>query len=168
MKVLLGRAEEAEADLTNAIRLSPRGPGPDRWHALLGVADLFLCRLESALDQLRKSVEINLNVAMPHFFLAAASALSGRAAEAREARKADLRLDPNFTVARFRNERRSQNPTFLAQRERIYYGPKLGRRARGASSVWFVQAIAALVSSFVCSRSLASFCRSAHQFRSSP
>ena len=59
---------------------------------------------------------------MPHFFLAAASALSGRSAEAREARKAGLQLDPNFTVARFRNERRSENPTFLAQRERIYEG----------------------------------------------
>jgi len=125
MKVLLGRAEEAEADLTNAIRLSPRDPGLDRWHALLGIADLFLGRLESALDRLRKSVEINPNVAMPHFFLAAASALSGRAAEAREARNAGLRLDPNFTVARFRNERRSENPTFLAQRERIYEGLSL-------------------------------------------
>jgi tetratricopeptide (TPR) repeat protein len=125
MKVLLGRAEEAEADLTNAIRLSPRDPGLDRWHALLGIADLFLGRLESALDRLRKSVEINPNVAMPHFFLAAASALSGRAAEAREARNAGLRLDPNFNVARFRNERRSENPTFLAQRERIYEGLSL-------------------------------------------
>jgi TolB-like protein/tetratricopeptide (TPR) repeat protein len=125
MKVLLGRAEEAEADLTNAIRLSPRDPGLDRWHALLGIADLFLGRLESALDRLRKSVEINPNVAMAHFFLAAASALSGRAAEAREARNAGLRLDPNFTVARFRNERRSENPTFLAQRERIYEGLSL-------------------------------------------
>ena len=125
MKVLLGRAEEAEADLTNAIRLSPRDPGLDRWHALLGIADLFLGRLESALNRLRKSVEINPNVAMPHFFLAAASALSGRAAEAREARNAGLRLDPNFTVARFRNERRSENPTFLAQRERIYEGLSL-------------------------------------------
>jgi tetratricopeptide (TPR) repeat protein len=125
MKVLLGRAEEAEADLTNAIRLSPRDPGLDRWHALLGIADLFLGRLESALDRLRKSVEINPHVAMPHFFLAAASALSGRAAEAREARNAGLRLDPNFTVARFRNERRSENPTFLAQRERIYEGLSL-------------------------------------------
>ena len=125
MKVLLGRAEEAEADLTNAIRLSPRDPGLDRWYALLGIADLFLGRLKSALDRLRKSVEINPNVAMPHFFLAAASALSGRAAEAREARKAGLRLDPNFTVARFRNEPRSENPTFLAQRERIYEGLSL-------------------------------------------
>jgi hypothetical protein len=33
--------------------------------------------------------------------------------------------DPNFTVARFRNERRSENPTFLAQRERIYEGLSL-------------------------------------------
>jgi TolB-like protein/tetratricopeptide (TPR) repeat protein len=125
MKVLLGRAEEAEADLTNAIRLSPRDPGLDRWHALLGIADLFLGRLESAVDRLRKSVEINPNVAMPHFFLAAASALSGHAAEAREARNAGLQLDPNFTVARFRNERRSENATFLAQREHIYEGLSL-------------------------------------------
>ncbi|WP_247333495.1 adenylate/guanylate cyclase domain-containing protein [Bradyrhizobium sp. 147] len=125
MKVLLGRAEEAEADLMNAIRLSPRDPGLDRWLALLGIADLFLGRLDSALDRLRRSVEINPNVAMPHFFLAAASALSGRATEAREARNAGLRLDPNFTVARFRNERRSENPTFLAQRERIYEGLSL-------------------------------------------
>jgi TolB-like protein len=125
MKVLLGRAEEAEADLANAIRLSPRDPGLDRWHGLLGIADLFLGRLESAVDRLRKSVEMNPNVALTQFFLAAASALSGRAAEAREARNAGLRLDPNFTVARFRNERRSENPTFLAQRERIYEGLSL-------------------------------------------
>jgi hypothetical protein len=36
MKLLLGRGEEAEADLTNAIRLSPRDPGMDRWISLLG------------------------------------------------------------------------------------------------------------------------------------
>ena len=68
IKVLLGRAEEAEADLTNAIRLSPRDPGLDRWHALLGIADLFLGRLGSAVDRLRKSVEINPNVALQPVF----------------------------------------------------------------------------------------------------
>ncbi|MET4478536.1 adenylate/guanylate cyclase domain-containing protein [Bradyrhizobium sp. F1.13.3] len=125
LKVLLGRAEEAEADLTNAIRLSPRDPGLDRWYALLGIADLFLGRLDSAMDRLRNSVGMNPNVAMPYFFLATSLALNGRAAEAREARNAGLRLDPNFTIARFRNERRSENPTFLAQRERIYEGLSL-------------------------------------------
>jgi TolB-like protein/class 3 adenylate cyclase len=125
IKVLLGRAEEAEADLTKAIRLSPRDPALDRWHSLLGIADLFLGRLEPALDRLRKSVEMNPNLALSQFFLAAASALNGCAAEAREARNAGLRLDPNFTVARFRNEARSKNATFLAQRERIYEGLSL-------------------------------------------
>lgn len=124
-KVLLGRAEEAEADLLNAIRLSPRDPGLDRWYSLLGIADLFLGRTEAALNRLRKSVEMNPQLAMTHFFQAAAAALSGRADEARAAREAGLQLDPNFTVARFRNERRSQNPTFLAQRERIYEGLRL-------------------------------------------
>jgi TolB-like protein/tetratricopeptide (TPR) repeat protein len=125
IKVLLGRAEEAEADLTNAIRLSPRDPALDRWQSLLGIADLFLGRLAPALHRLRNSVEMNPNLALTQFFLAAAAALNGCAAEAREARNAGLRLDPNFTVARFRNEPRSKNATFLAQRERIYEGLSL-------------------------------------------
>nr|AIA17248.1 TPR repeat [uncultured bacterium] len=125
MKVLLGRAEEAEADLTNAVRLSPRDPGLDRWLSLIGIADLFLGRHASALARLRKSVEMNPNVALTQFFLAAASALSGHTAEAWAARDAGLRLDPHFTVARFRNEPRSNNATFLAQRERIYEGLSL-------------------------------------------
>jgi tetratricopeptide (TPR) repeat protein len=119
-KVLLGRAEEAESDLLNAIRLSPRDPGLHRWHALLGIADLFLGRLEPAFHRLRKSVEMNPNVALVHFFLAAATGLSGRTDEASAALEAGLRLDPNFAVSRFRNEQRSRNSVFLAQRERIY------------------------------------------------
>jgi tetratricopeptide (TPR) repeat protein len=119
--VLLGRAEEAEADLTKAIRLSPRDPALDRWHSLLGIADLFLGRLEPALDRLRKSVEMNPNLALSQFFLAAASALNGCAAEARNA---GLRLDPNFTVARFRNEARSKTRLSWPS-ERIYEGQSL-------------------------------------------
>ena len=131
MKVLLGRAEEAEADLTKAIRLSPRDPSLDRWISLLGIADLFLGRLESAVERLRKSVEMNPQLALPQFFLAAALALDGRSTEAHEARDAGLKLDPNFTVARFQNEARSKNPTFLEQRERIYEGLILARVPEG-------------------------------------
>jgi TolB-like protein/tetratricopeptide (TPR) repeat protein len=131
IKVLLGRAEEAEADLTNAIRLSPRDPGLDRWVGFLGIADLFLGRHGSALARLRKSVEMNPNLALTQFFLAAASALSGHTAEAWAARNAGLQLDPNFTVARFRNEPRSNNATYLAQRERIYEGLSLAGVSEG-------------------------------------
>ena len=135
MKVLLGRAEEAEADLTNAIRLSPRDPALDRWYGLLGIANLFLGRLEPALGGLRKSVEMNPHVSLFQFFLAAASALNGRAKEALDARDAGLRFDPNFTVARFRNEARSKNATFLAQRERIYGGLRLAGVPEGQVAV---------------------------------
>ena len=42
MKVLLGRAEEAEADLTNAVRLEPAQSGARIVASLIGIADLFL------------------------------------------------------------------------------------------------------------------------------
>ena len=49
-------------------------------------------------------------------------ALMGRDAEAAEASAAGLRLDPNFSVAKFRSRPRSDNLIPLAQRERIYEG----------------------------------------------
>ena len=104
---------------------SPRDAGPGSLVALFGIADLFLGRLRLPWNRIPNSVEIDPYVALMQFFLAAATALSGRADEARAAREAGMQLDPNFTVARFRNERRSQNPTFLAQRERIYEGLRL-------------------------------------------
>ena len=75
-----------------------------------------------ASDRLRKSVE-DKSKRRPGSVLSS----SGHGAERPLCRgaggtEAGLQLDPNFTVARFRNERRSQNPTFLAQRERIYEG----------------------------------------------
>ena len=46
----------------------------------------------------------------------------GRLDEARAADKAGLSLDPTFTISRFRAGPASDNPTYLAQRERIYEG----------------------------------------------
>jgi hypothetical protein len=51
--------------------------------------------------------------------------VSSASALARRVAATTTMADPNFTVARFRNERRSENPTFLAQRERIYEGLSL-------------------------------------------
>jgi hypothetical protein len=42
--------------------------------------------------------------------------------EARAAAQAGLALNPGFTINRFRSGTPSDNPTFLAQRERIYQG----------------------------------------------
>jgi hypothetical protein len=46
----------------------------------------------------------------------------GRVGEAQSAARAGLALDPKFTVARFRANSPSDNPTCLAQRERAYGG----------------------------------------------
>ena len=46
----------------------------------------------------------------------------GRLDEARAAAQAGLALNPTFTIRRFRAGAPSDNPTYLAQRERIYDG----------------------------------------------
>jgi hypothetical protein len=70
----------------------------------------------------RRSIETNRNFPMAHFCLAAALAHFGRHSEARAAVQAGLALNPSFTVTRLRAGAPSDNPTFLAQRERFYDG----------------------------------------------
>jgi TolB-like protein/Flp pilus assembly protein TadD len=121
-KVLLGQAEKAEGYISEAIRLSPRDPRLDQWMGLMGIADAFLGKFDQAEERLRKSVGMNPNVALNHFFLAASLAIIGRTSEASEAVTAGCRLDPNFTVSRFQGGARSSNPVYLRQRESIYEG----------------------------------------------
>jgi hypothetical protein len=54
--------------------------------------------------------------------LAAALGLLGALDEARAAAKAGLALDPSFTIRRMRVNVSSDNPVFLAGRERFYEG----------------------------------------------
>jgi TolB-like protein/class 3 adenylate cyclase len=125
LKIFLGRAEETEADVATALRLSPREPGIATWHLMIGVADLFLGRLDAAMAQLRKSAGMNPNFGIAFVTLATAFALEGRGAEAAEAWAAGRRLLPNFTIAKFCLETASGNPVFLAQRERVCEGMRL-------------------------------------------
>ena len=125
MKLFVGRGAETEAYVAQAMRLSPRDPFLGTWYSFIGIADLFLGKLERAVERLRKSVEINPNHEIACFILAAALALAGRQAEAAEACAAGLRLAPNFTLAKFRAQVRSNNPIYLSQRERVYEGMRL-------------------------------------------
>jgi tetratricopeptide (TPR) repeat protein len=83
---------------------------------------VFLGRYDRATEQLRRSIAMNPQIPLTHFMLAAALALTGRMTEAAEARDAGLVLDPNFSVARYCKDPRSDNPVFLQQRERMYKG----------------------------------------------
>jgi tetratricopeptide (TPR) repeat protein len=121
-KIFSGRAEECEAHFREALRLSPRDNDAFRWLSDAGAGKHFLCRDEEAVAWLRRSVEANRNYPLAHFWLAAALGNLGRLEEARAAVDAGLALNPNFTIARYRVGAPSDDPTFLAQRERTYEG----------------------------------------------
>jgi hypothetical protein len=56
---------------------------------------------------------------------AGALALNGLPADAAEVCAAARLLSPNFTIAKFRAEAVSDNPVYLAQRERLHEGLRL-------------------------------------------
>ncbi len=121
-KVFIGRAEETESHILEALRLSPRDTGAYTWMQIAGIAKVFLGRDEEAAVWLLRAIDANRNHPNSHFFLAAAQAHLGRMSEAQAAAKAGLALNPTFTIRRYRAGAFSDNPTYLAQRERVYDG----------------------------------------------
>ena len=85
-------------------------------------AKLSLGEDEGAIAWLNRSIENNRNFPVVHFSLAAALAHLDQADDARSAVNAELALDPTFTIERFRAGTPSNNPVFLARRERIALG----------------------------------------------
>ena len=124
-KIYLGRAEETEAHVQEAMRLSPRDPFVWHWLFWAGYAKLFLGEHEAALETLRKSIGANRNNSWVSFYLAVSLAHLGRLDEARSEVKAALAGHPRFTIKRFRAAASSKNPVYLAQRERIIEGMRL-------------------------------------------
>jgi tetratricopeptide (TPR) repeat protein len=123
-KILIGHAEETEAHVAEAMRLSPRDTWAYRWMSAAAVAKLHLGSYEEAVTWFRRAIEANRNYPHAYFQLAAALAQLGRIAEARSAIKAGLALNPTFTVSRAHAAWTaiSDDPTYLAQNERILEG----------------------------------------------
>jgi Flp pilus assembly protein TadD len=121
-KYRIGRSEETEAHIAEALRLSPRDPFVAAWLSIVGDAKLFLGHDEEAVAHLRGALALNRNNPYTYFLLAAALAHLGRDDEASEAVKAGLALNPEFSMRRYRAGAASDNPTFRAQRERVVDG----------------------------------------------
>ena len=124
-KFFLGRSEETEAHIHEALRLSPRDNNAYRWFMFAGLAKVFLGADVQAVAWLRRSIEANRNHPVPHYHLAAALALLGSPDEARAAAQAGLVLNPTFTLRRYRGSAKSNNPAYLAGRERVYEGMRM-------------------------------------------
>ena len=121
-KFLIGRGEETEAHVQEALRLSPRDTFAYTWMTWAGTAKLFLGSDEEAVTRFRRALEINRNIPVAHFSLAAALAQLNRPDEARSAVQAGLALNPTLTMRWFRAGAFSDNPIYLAQRERVVEG----------------------------------------------
>ena len=121
-KVVNGRFEETEAHIQEAIRLSPRDNYLFAWLVIAGVAELYNGSDDKAVRYFRRSAENNRNHHSAQYYLAGALALLGRFEEARSAVRAAMALHSDFTVSRFRAGAGSDNPRYLAGRERLCDG----------------------------------------------
>jgi TolB-like protein/class 3 adenylate cyclase/Tfp pilus assembly protein PilF len=116
-KAHIGRDEETEAHVREALRLSPRDGSVFLWLMFVGGANVNLGRYEEAIVWLNRSIEANRNNPLCHFHLAGTYALLGRLEDARTAARTGLALNPDFTVARFRASPSSDNARYAAAHE---------------------------------------------------
>jgi TolB-like protein/class 3 adenylate cyclase len=123
-KILSGRAEETEAHVAEALRLSPRDTLAYAWMTAAGIAKNNLGSYEQAVAWCRRAIEANRNHPQVHFVLGRTLAQLGRLDEARSAVKAGLALNPAYSISRARAAwtAMSDDPTYLAQTERILEG----------------------------------------------
>jgi TolB-like protein/class 3 adenylate cyclase len=126
-KICIGRAEETEVHIVEALRLSPRDTWAYVWMTYAGIAKNHLGLWDQAVPWCRRAIEANRNHQHPHFVLGAALARLGRLDEARSAVRAGLALNPIFTIsgARAGWTAMSDDPTYLAQMKRQLEGMRM-------------------------------------------
>jgi tetratricopeptide (TPR) repeat protein len=135
IKLHLGRAEETESAVFEAIRRSPRDPTIPNWHFWNGAAELYLNRIDRALERLRKSTLINPNLGYAWRFLASALAwvITGFAGHVR-----GMPLDPSAA------DHSAAKPTGCASGSRQPYSITSSLRASRAAAISMPSALAAL------------------------
>jgi TolB-like protein/class 3 adenylate cyclase len=121
-KLLLGQAEDTEAHIWEALRLSPRDTRAYLWCLFAGLAKFNLGREEEAVAWLRRSIETNGNFPSSRFLMAATLARLGQLREARSEAQVGLAIVPAFTISRFRADAASDRPDAVAELERYIDG----------------------------------------------
>jgi len=119
-KIAAGQAEDTLKYIEEAMRRSPKDRAIPRWHMQAGLAHLWLGHLDLAIGELRKAAAGLPQYGYISLYLACAYGLAGRETEARAAFADTNRLLPNFTIAKWKENAPSDNPTWLAGRERCY------------------------------------------------
>ena len=124
-KFVLGRGAETEGHVNDAFRLSPRDVYGYHWLQIVGLSKFQAGEDAEAVRWLLRSIEANRNFPFAHFLLAAARAHAGDLDEARASAQAGLAISPSFSIRRYRDTAYTDNPTYLAYRERLYEGLRI-------------------------------------------
>jgi TolB-like protein/Tfp pilus assembly protein PilF len=126
-KIYAGRAEETEAHIVEALRLSPRDTRASGAMHTAGYAKSHLGEWEQAVTWFRRAIEAHRDHPHTSFQLGIALARLGRLNEARSAVKTGLTLNPSFTISRARATWTavSDDLTYLAQFETILEGMRI-------------------------------------------
>jgi adenylate cyclase len=96
--IFSGRAREAFSAAQLALRLSPRDPLAYLWRFWLCNAHLHLHEYGEAIEECRRSVNLNNFYWYPHVNLVSAYATTGQLEQARQALAELNKVRPNFTV----------------------------------------------------------------------
>jgi len=119
-----GEPEAAITLVEKAQHLSPLDALRANWFGVAGLCSVTLHRDDQAVDWLRRSLAVNDKGASVHIFLAGTLGLIGHDAEAREELQLYLAMPEARvkTIAALKLQRNSDNPSYLATRERFYEG----------------------------------------------
>jgi adenylate cyclase len=110
-----GRPEEAIANLETARRLDPHGPTRETYLVYTAWAHFAARRYAEAEAEARRAVEMEPGDALAHRTLAASYAQLGRLEEARNALEAALRLEPDLSLRKVRQQLLTSDPDFTAR-----------------------------------------------------
>jgi adenylate cyclase len=95
-EVSLGRFEQAKSHAQQSIRLSPRDPQVGLRHITLGDAEVGLGRLDDAIEEYQKAIDVGYHNRVVN--LAGAYALQGKMDSAKSVLAEALRANPKLTV----------------------------------------------------------------------
>jgi TolB-like protein/Flp pilus assembly protein TadD len=123
-KVFLGHAEDGFKGVETALRLSPRDPNVPYWQLYMCILHAHLAQWEQAIEWCSKSAVANPRYWPAFMVLAAANAWVGHMKEAKEAAAQAQKVYPGLTVQTLLGWHLSDDPTFIAQLQRIAEGAR--------------------------------------------
>ena len=126
--ILSGRAREAFSPLQLALRLSPKDPVAVSWHWNLCHAHLHLHEYEEAIEECRRSINMNNSYWYGYVDLVSAYGATGQLEQARQSLTELNKIRPDFTVQWFRElgYALSSNPQFRREFDDLVDGLRKG------------------------------------------